>query len=301
MSTEIQSLENIDYRFKFKKFAVFLSLPFILIFAFLSFFPVGNKINNLIQSNLRATGCPATFTSVDIEFLLPKLVISNLNLPRSCTGASEDLFLKTVTLNYHLISFAPFGLPFRADTQIYGQDLSLYYVLGFGKQSIRLKDQTLDLAKFGPLLPKLKLKGLLTIDMKSILNGNAISELTIKASSSNFEIPSQNIQGFSLPNLPIKDLFLDAETQADNKLKINKFIIGGNNQDSPIRATLTGNINLAQTNTMNSTLLLNSEVSISDDFKQSLPILEMMLGNFEIKDGFYQIKIGGTLGAPSFK
>lgn len=300
MNSEIQSLENINYRFKIKKYLLFVSLPFIFLFSFLSFFPISDQLSGLIQSNLKATGCPATFTSFDIEFLLPKIIISDLNVPKRCTG-SEDFFFKKVTLNYHLISFSPFGIPFKVDTKIYGEDISLHYVLGMGKQSIRLKDQKLNLTKLSPLIPQVKLKGLVTVDMRTILEGNAIKELTVKASSSNFEVPGQNIQGFSLPHLALKDLFLDANTQEDNKLKINKLIIGGANQNSPVRANVVGNINLSQTQMMNSSLNLTSEISISDSLKESIPLLEMMLENFEIKDGFYQVKIGGTLGAPSFK
>ncbi|MFA5583347.1 MAG: type II secretion system protein GspN [Bacteriovoracaceae bacterium] len=301
MSTEIQSLENIDYKFKLKKYIVLAALPVIFIFTFLSYFPVSGKINNLIQSNLKATGCPATFTDFKLEFFLPKIVISDLSLPRTCTGGNEDLFFKKVTLNYHLISFSPFGLPFRIDTRLYDQDISFHYVLGIGRQAVRLKDQRLDLAKLSPVLPQVKLKGLVTVDLKTILKNNTINELTLKASSSNFEIPGQNIQGFALPNLPIKDLFLETETEEGNKLKVNKFILGGPNQNSPIRANIIGHINLSPNNTMNSSLNLSSEVNLSDDLKQHIPLLEMMLENYEIKDGFYQIKIGGTLGAPSFK
>lgn len=301
MSSEIQSLENINYGFRIKKYLFFASLPFIFIFAFISNYPISGKVNDLIQSNLRATGCPATFTNLKFEFLLPKIIISDLNLPRRCTGGNEDLFFKTVTLNYHLISFAPFGLPFRVDTKLYGQDLALHYVLGIGKQSVRLKDQKLDLSKLSPLLPQVKLKGIVTVDMKTILEGNSINELNLKASSSNFEIPAQNIQGFSLPNLVLKDLFIDAQTKENNRLDIEKLIIGGTNQNSPIRANINGNINLSQKNMLSSTLNLSSEISFSEELKEAIPLLEMMLENYEIKDGFYQIKIGGTVGAPSFK
>src|SRR5690606_32871210 len=264
MSTEIQSLESIDYKFKLKKYIVLATLPVIFILTFLSNYPVSGKINNLIQSNLKATGCPATFTDFKLEFLLPKIIISDLSLPRSCTGGSEDLFFKTVTLNYHLISFSPFGLPFRIDTRLYDQDIALHYVLGFGAQAVRLKDQRLDLAKLSPVLPQLKLKGLVTVDLKAILKNNTINELTLKASSSNIEITGQNIQGFALPKLPIKDLFLETETESGNKLKVNKFILGGPNQNSPIRANVIGHINLSHNYTMSSTLNLSSEVSISD-------------------------------------
>lgn len=301
MSAEIQSLEKINYQFKIKKYLFLGSLPFIFIFAFISHYPISGKVNDLIQSNLRATGCPATFTDIKFEFFLPKIVIADLNLPRRCTGGSEDLFFKTVTLNYHLISFSPFGLPFRVDTRLYGQDIALHYVLGLGKQSVRLKDQKLDLAKLSPLLPQLKLKGSMTVDMRTILEGNAINQLTLKASSENFEIPAQNIQGFALPNLNVKDIFIDAETQDNNQLQIKKLIIGGANQDSPIRANINGNINLSQNNILNSSLNLASEINFSNELKEAIPLLEMMLENYAIKDGFYQIKIGGTVGAPSFK
>ncbi|MFA7612833.1 MAG: type II secretion system protein GspN [Candidatus Caldatribacteriota bacterium] len=301
MSSEIQSLENINYGLKIKKYLFLTSLPFLFIFAFLTHYPISEKVNDLIQSNLRATGCPATFTNLKFEFLLPKIIISDLNLPRRCTGGTEDLFFKTVTLNYHLISFAPFGLPFRVDTRLYGQDIALHYVLGIGKQSVRLKDQKLDLSKLSPLLPQVKLRGAVTVDMRTILEGNAINELTLKASSSNFEVPAQNIQGFSLPTLAIKDVFIDAQTKESNRLDIEKLIIGGTNENSPIRANITGSINLSQRNMLSSALNLSSEVSFSKDLKEAIPLLEMMLENYEIKDGFYQIKIGGTVGAPSFK
>jgi type II secretion system protein N len=301
MSTEIKSLDLIDYKFKIKKYLLIIFIPNIFILSFLSYFPISGKLNDLILNALKSSGCPATFTQLDIEFLLPKVIISDLAVPQVCTGAAEDLFFKKITINYHLISFSPFGIPFKADTRLYGQDLSLHYVLGLGKQSVRLKDQKLDLSKLAPLFPQLKLKGSLTVDMRAGLDDNTLSELTLKASSSNFELPGQNIQGFALPHMNIKDLFIDIETADDAKLKINKFIIGGANQESPIRANFVGNINLSKTNTMSSQLALSGEVKLSEGMKQSIPLLEMMLENYAIKDGFYQLKIGGTLGAPTFK
>ena len=301
MSTEINSLDTIDYSFKVKKYILIILIPILFLFSFLSFFPISGKVNDVILSALKSSGCPATFTQLDIEFLLPKVIISDLAVPKRCTGGAEDLFFKKITINYHLISFSPFGIPFKADTRLYGQDISLHYVQGFGKQTVRLKDQKLDLSKLSPLFPQLKMKGGVTVDMRAGLADNALKDLTMKASSGNFELPGQNIQGFALPHLNIKDLFVDIETGDDSQLRINKLIVGGANQDSPIRANFVGNVKLAPANTMNSTLALSGEVKLSDSLKQSIPLLEMMLENYAIKDGFYQLKIGGTLGAPTFK
>ena len=121
-SAEIISLDEINYKSKVK-FILYLLLAFFLFsMAFLNFYPIGEKLKSQIKVLTKNNpGCNPNFDEIRMEWLLPKLIISDLSVPAACLGRQgEDLKFNFVKLNYHFISFAPFGLPFRLDTEIAG-------------------------------------------------------------------------------------------------------------------------------------------------------------------------------------
>jgi hypothetical protein len=201
------------------------------------------------------------------------------------------------TINYNVISFVPFGLPFRIDTTLGKQPISLYYVLGFNSQMIRLKDQTLDLAKLKPLLGEnVKLVGKVTVDLNLGMANNALTNLTLKAQSKNLQIPPQNIQGFTTPPMKLNEFYVEAVSEAAPRIVIEKLIMG--DTDSPLRANFKGKIDLQDGNVGMSPLDLSGEIAFSEAFRKSLPLVDMIFQSFTQKDGFYQIRLGGTLGSP---
>lgn len=297
--TEVQSLDGIQYKSRIKSYFYPIIIIFVLILGFLNYFPVSDKVKSVIKTALQPTGCNPDFHQIRFEWLLPKIVIDDLSLPASCLGqgATSPLKLAHVSINYQLISFSPFGLPFRIDTEFNGQDLSFYVVQGFGSRLVRLKDQNIALPKLTPLIGEnIKLSGNLIVDLNLLLkNSNEIQNLSFKAQSRDLVIPAQNIQGFTTPHLRLKELVIDAVSEGSNRVNIDRLMIG--NTDSPIRANFKGNINLTQNSIAYSPVNLTGEVAFSEGLKQSLPLIDMMFQSFTQKDGFYQIRLGGTLGA----
>lgn len=296
--SEVQSLDQIQYKGKFKLILTSLIAPVLFILAFLSFYPVGDKLKSLMKSQLAATGCNPDFKSIHMEWLLPKIVVTDLSLPAACLNRQgaplEFNFLK---INWQIINFSPFGIPFRIDTEFSGQPLSVYFVQGIGKQMVRLKDQSLSLSRLQPLMgDTFKVEGNLLVDLNLLMADQNIQSLALKASSKDFQLPSQNIQGFTLQNLKLGDLFLEANSENPPRITVDRLIIG--DPDSPIRANFRGTIDLMEGNAAFSPMDLAGEIAFSEGLKQSLPLVDMMFQSFTQKDGFYQVRLGGTLGAP---
>jgi type II secretion system protein N len=298
-SAEIVSLDEIQYKSKVKLVLYFLLTFFLFSMAFLNFYPVGEKLKSQIKLLTKNNpGCNPSFDEIRMEWLLPKIIISDLNIPAACLGRQgEDLKFNFVKLNYHFISFSPLGLPFRLDTEISGQPVSLYYVQGIGKQMIRLKDQKLVLNRLQPLLGgSFKLAGAVTVDLNLLMVANQINKLSFKAQSKDLQIPSQSIQSFTLPNLKLNEFYIEANSEVPPRVTVDRLIIG--DPDSPIRANFKGKIELVNGGMAFSPLELNGEMAFSESFKQSMPLIDMMFQSFAQRDGFYQLKLGGTLGAP---
>lgn len=296
--TEVQSLEEINYHSKIKFFFLLLLVGFLFTVSFFNFYPIGESIKSQLRKHSGTLGCAPDFDQIRMEWFLPKIIISDLTLPARCLNRQgEPLKFTHVTLNWNLINFTPFGLPFRLETEMAGQPITIYYVLGLNQQMIRVKDQKLNFARLQPLLgDKFKVSGNITLDLNLIMANNVIKNLDLKAASTDLEIPSQNLEGFTLASMKLNDFHLEATSVNHPRIQIEKLFLGDPN--SPVRANFRGKIDLQEGNAAFSPIDLTGEVAFSETFKQSLPLVDMMFQSFTQKDGFYQIRLGGTLGAP---
>ncbi len=301
IASEIHSLEEVNYKFRLGRFFLGIILFFILIFSFLSYYPFGDKLKDRVKA-LTGGACPLDYNEVRFEFFLPKIVIDDLIIPASCMGKEgAPLRLTYLNLGFRLISFSPFGIPFKIETQYNAQPLELFYVLGLGKQTLRMVDQRLVLSRLDGLMGNFKLGGSIILDALVQMDMNQkMLALDIKAKSENFNIPAQNVMQnrFSLPSLNVRKFYL--ETNSDNfpNLKVVSFTLG--DPDSPVRMDLKGNINVQ--NPMNfSSLKLDGELAFSEQFKQQFPVGFLVNDTFTVKDGFYQVTLGGTLAAPALQ
>jgi hypothetical protein len=297
-ATEIQSLEDIQYKSKIKAYFYPFILTSLFMMAFLNFYPVGPQLKTFLKKNLKGTGCNPDYDDIRISWLMPKVIVSDLSLPASCLGRQGDALKFThVTINFQLINFSPFGIPFKIDTEMNGQPLTLYFVQGFGERLVRLKDQSIVLSRLQPLIGNFKVTGTVTVDVNALLaNNNALKNLTLKAQSKDLQVPSQNLEGFTTPNLRLNDLFIEANSDTPPRVNIDKIILG--DPESPMRANFKGRVDLQSGNVAFSPLSLNGEVAFSETLKNQLPLIDMMFQSYTQKDGFYQISLGGTLGAP---
>jgi len=295
--SEIRSLDEIGYKLKVKIPIIIGITLLVFLAAFSLSYPINEKLKTYIKAQLKVSGCQVEFNQIDAEIFLPKIVISDISIPAHCLGKTgENLKLNYLKINWQIIHFFPFGIPFRLDTEYSGQPISLYFVQGIDQQMIRLKDQKLALHRLDNLLGKFKLAGNMTVDLNFLSSEKKIKNLTLKAVSSDFSIPSQNLEGFTLPNMKIKDFYLEANSENHPKIQIDKLVLG--NPQSPIRANFKGKLDYIKENISFSPLNLNGEIAFSSELKESIPLLEIIFQSFNQKDGFYQIRLGGTLGSP---
>lgn len=298
-SSEIDQLENLTYQSKIK----LAFLPFIICLAFLigflNSYPVGQELKTFLNKNLKGTGCSAEFENINFEWLLPKIILSDINLPSGCLGSqSTPLKLSFLKINFNFISFMPLGIPFKIETEFNGQPLTAYLIFGLNQKVIRIKDQSIVLSRLHPLLGgKFKLSGNLVLDLFLKIENQNVRGLELKAKSSNLQIPPQNIEGLTTPQMKVNTFYAELSSPSPTKISINKLIIG--DTQSPLRSNFKGQINLLSGGLSFSPISLKGEMTFSESFKQSLPLLELLFQSYTQKDGFYQIGVGGTLGQPT--
>ncbi len=297
-SVEVKSLDEINYSSKVKWFLMTIACLFLFVMSFITFYPIGDKIKEQIKTHLaNVPGCKPDFEQIRVEWFLPKIVISDLIVPSACLNkVGEPLKFRHLTLNFNLLSFKPFGPLFKLSTDFSGQPLEVYYAVGFGGQLIRLDQQKLHLTRLSPLISEnFKMQGDITLDAKIIMDKSVLKDVKVYARSRNFVIPPQNIQGFSLNFLKVNDFSLKAnQEEGTERLMIEEMILGDAN--SPVRAKFSGPIQVNQKMMAFSSLNIKGEVFFSDQFKQENPWIDLVTGPYSQKDGFYQVKLGGTLG-----
>lgn len=296
--SEIQSLEGINYKSRIKVFFYPVIIFFIFTMAFLNFYPIGEELKVFMKKNFKGSICNPDFGEIRLEWLLPKLVVTDLTLPAGCFDREGDpVKFSFVNVNFNFISFSPFGLPFKIETEINGQPLTVYVVQGIGSRFIRLKDQSIVLTRLLPLMGgKVKLAGSMMIDLNATLTGQNLASLSFKAQSKDFQLPPQNVEGFTTPNIKVNDFYIEANSANPSRITVDKVIIG--DPDSPMRANFKGKIDFQQGSIGFSPMDLVGEIAFSDSFKQNVPLVDLLFQNYTQKDGFYQIRIGGTLGQP---
>lgn len=297
IASEVQSLNDINYKSKFKMFLLICAGLFLFVVSFLNFYPIGDRVKSLVKSSL-PKGCSPDYQDFYIEWLMPKVIITDLVIPPGCMqGASQTLSFSHVTVNWHLINFAPFGLPFRVDTEFSGQPISVYLVQSLSGQMVRLKDQKIKLSNFKSFFGNKEISGNMVVDMSLSLAGNAVQTLSLKAQSKDLKVPAMNLMDLlNTPPITLNDFFLEASSTKHPRVNIDKVIIGDTN--SEIRASFKGKIDLQEGQITMSPMDITGEVAFSENFLKKVPI-DMVFGAYTQKDGFYQMRIGGTLGQPS--
>ena len=162
-----------------------------------------------------------------------------------------------------------------------------------------VKIDNLDLAKFGIFAFAGSLKGNGTLSGDIQLEGHLadLPSMTgrIYLKLKKLRLDEQNLFGFQLPTMDISDGTIDA-TIEHSKLVMKQVQIGKGTDD--LQLGVTGDITLNR-NLNASALNLRTVLALSDKVKQSLALLDTLLGAGKQGDGRYVYKLTGTLGAPN--
>ncbi len=271
----------------------------VFFISFLMYFPISSQIESFIKRAVgSAPGCPISYTNIDFELFMPKVIVNNVNLPASCFGNSgAPIVLDNLLLHIRGLNFSPIGPHFKVETQLLGNPLEAFVTVGLSTMAINLDKTKLALSEVSKFLPAgVKLNGDVQVDALVKAGQNGINDLNLKAASKNFIIPAQNIMGFALSTLNIKNLLLKAKMESNNMVRLTDLILGDDN--SPIRGNLKGTIRLNQRNINASPIDLVGEVAFSQDFLDKYAIIGMVMNQFDKKDDFYQIQLKGALGSP---
>ncbi|MFG1591728.1 type II secretion system protein GspN [Halobacteriovorax sp. CON-3] len=291
--------------YKINKKTIFL----ISIFAFLSLFfgfifnfSVEDKIMNLVYDGLRKNrSCPIYYQSASLSYFLPGINLKEIDISSRCLNSRSGLLVSEADISLGLPSIAPMGLTFNTEiNKIAGLDnqINLKSIHNFSTQYVKVENTVISFDALAPLMNNFKLDGTINLNALVSTDLKAIKDLDIYLTSKDFTIPTQVIQSFELPTLAINNLSFKAHSEDGGAVEIQELIIGDSN--SPIRANASGTITLDKRNIRNSRLDIEAQVKFTPEFIESFAIINLLLGNgTPDEQGFYHMKIDGTLGRPN--
>jgi hypothetical protein len=292
--SESKYIESIDYGLKTKKITVFILVFLSLFFSFLWNFPFLKQVETLLKTQMAQSACAMSFSHLKVGFFLPKIILTDLKIPGTCLGSHENLNLPVINLFIRGPSFSPLGLAFKLETIIKSQPLGVSFVVGPNRQLIRIEENKFNLAQLHAISSSFpEVAGLAKINAKIILQGALPEEIRIALESKNLSLPSQMLGDLRLPIMDIKDFSLKLDSEDGKKLVIKEFIMG--NVNSPLRAKITGQLNLVAHNFLQSQATIRGEAAFSEEFLDAFPLINLMLPQFQMKDGFYQLNLSGPL------
>lgn len=295
---ESRLLEQVEYGSGVNKLLLAAALGTCFVVAFLSHFPLEDRVQRLVKAQLaQIPGCRGDFARLQFELVLPKVLLSDVTLPASCFGKSgPPLTMRHAALRFGGPSFAPFGAAFTIEGDVNGQPLTIHYAAGVNSQVVNIQEESLNLAKLVGALPGMpKLEGRMKLNAKITVTGRVLEELKLLAESRDLVIPAQAVGDFRLPRLDLGSFAARVQSDGPNRVRVEEFLLG--KPEAPVRMKFTGVVTPAA-QAANTGLDLKGEAAFSPAFLEAFPILNLMLPQFAQKDGFHQIKLGGTLGAP---
>ncbi len=265
-------------------------------------FPIKQSLETLVVNQLNSSrACPISYQKLDFSLLFPSVHLSQPVISGRCfQNPRVNLKFDKLKTGFSFFGLLPPALKFHAIAQGMGSEIKLYPRIGFGQTDIRITNTRLS----GKLIsnftqyPKL-LKGDVHIDGLIELAAGIIQKADLKVSSQNLSIPSQKIQaGFiplNIPNLEFKKLKLLA-TQTKKNLRIKALELG--QAGGPLHLQFKGTIIINKANFNFSALNLEGRLNLSQEILDQVAALKLVLPREAPKDGYYNLKLSGTINRP---
>lgn len=279
-----------------KKIIIFTLAAFLI--AVLFNFPLEKNIITAIENQIaKNRRCPISYQKIELGYFLPKVILKDATIPGQCFNkVGTNLNFDEILFRISMPSFWPIGIKTKLEAHQDGARINIFPRLAIGGNAIQIEDTVLE----GPFLssftsfPNL-LKGHIAVQGNFELKGQTVSSGHLKIDSKDLVIPPQTLMGINLSSLPFKKLEV-AGTYTKKSFHLKAFRIGDNN--SPIAAEFTGKITPSPHNFNFSRLDLEGRVRFSDAFLNEVGLLRIMLNGKKQKEGYYYIRLQGTLGVP---
>lgn len=180
-------------------------------------------------------------------------------------------------------------------------ELSKIHIEGTGRGDLinaTITIESLDVGKIGILSFAGGLKGSGQISGDIHVDGHLADlpslagKISLKIKKLHFD--EQNLFGFQLPTMDVNEGVIDAAID-HGKILMKQVQIGKGSDD--LQISLTGDIGLNR-NINSSTLNLRTIIGFSDKLKQSLSLLDSLMGAAKQDDGKYVYKLTGSFMAP---
>ncbi len=260
-------------------------------------FSIDSKLDSLLDKHVKNNRqCPMDFSSFKIGMLFNSISFKDLEISQRCTKKGELVF-KSVSSSLGFPSISPIGPSLNTTIIDDHSKLELKSVHSFAEHAFKLSSTKLDMKSIEPLIPNVDLQGVFTVDTNILTSTKRIKTMQLRIKSTNFRVPSQNIQGFELPNLDIKNISIKATMNNHRTVNIEEVILG--DDKAPIKANISGKIDLDSRSPRSSKLDLLAEVKFSKEFIESFSILNLFLDPKKQDDkGYYKLQITGPLSSP---
>ena len=291
----VNSYYNLKPFRSIKWLIIFISLFF---YSVLSVIPFQDKIDSFIFSSLKSIpGCSIQMSDYQMGFFPPRIALNDLSIPGRCLKVRQSsIDLKNVALYFRGFNFSPLAPHFKLETKLKQKPLSLFLTYSGSSLAMNMQDNIIDLSILEMFYPQVKLKGNLSTNLYSVLNRATLNDTAVNISSKDFYLPAQNIMGFNLPTLRLNNILIQAKSDKNNNLVVEKLIAG--DESSPIRMNFKGEVKVNSRNIGFSNIDLKGELQLSEELLQKFSIIKIFLNSFDQKDGFYQIHLKGTINSP---
>jgi hypothetical protein len=292
-------LDDVSYSFpQINKVKLIAGFSAIFIFAFIVNFPLGEIVKNKIKLALtRVPGCAIEVKDINFSLFLPSINLSNVNIPSRCAG--KALMLSQMNVEFRGPSFSPLGLSTKIETKYMGLPIEVFASLGISKQLFKIDHMKVSLAQLSQKIPQVSLAGDVEVNAIVEITKNKLSKLNALVESKNLSIPVQNIEGFTVPNMILKNFSVQIAQTNPKRMILKKFIIG--DLKSPVRANYTGTITPNKQNFLLSKIDLKGEVAFGKVIEDQFGLLLGFFNAFPKKDKFYQMRLQGTIRHPKPK
>ena len=264
-------------------------------------YPLKKTVNGILAKSLKPPKkCPYSYKDASFEFFMPKVIFKDLHLPGSCFNSPKSsLDFENAKVFFRGLSLSPLGLSTKVETNFRGQDLEVYAAVAPKRQKIKIPKTTASTSLLNPFLQNaLTLEGNLTVEGLAELEKNKLQEGNLLINSTDLRVPAQNIKGFDMEALDLKDLILKATVGKNGQLKVRELKVG--NDKAPLHLNLNGRVNLILSNPNFSQLSLDGTLKVSPKLIKKMPLLNAVLGSLKKQGDSYLVKISGTLGSPRF-